>query len=103
MDRDLQTALDPVARQLRGPVLQLFQYPRRTRPTAKAAPAHLGRRPLSLRLAARRAAWRWLAPCRRDRGVSPASTGDAGASGHPEAPDGRGGTRFFGADDLLQS
>jgi hypothetical protein len=67
VDRDLQTALVPVARQLQWPLLPILRYPVRTIPGAETVPANLGRRAFSRRSAAHRPVWRWLAPSRRRR------------------------------------
>src|SRR5580704_228548 len=101
MDHDLQTALVPVARQLRWPVLSVLRYSLRTVSRADAAPANLGRRAFPRRPAPRRAAWRWLAPGWRHRGLAVTAARNARPSGDPEASDRGRGARFLGPYDLL--
>ena len=95
VDRHLQAALDPVARQLHRPILPLCRHPLRTLPVAEAASAHLGRRPFPRRAAPHRAAWRWLAPGRRHRRLAAAAAGNAGAPADAEAHDRGRGPRFL--------
>ena len=57
MDRDLQAALDTVARELHREVLRLCRHPFRAFAAAEAASAHLGRRPLAAQHSAAQRGW----------------------------------------------
>src|SRR5438045_1329641 len=75
---------------------------RRNVPGAEPASADPGRRPCPRRAATHGPAWRRLAPGRRRRRLAVAAAGNACASRHAEATDRGRGSRFRGADDLLQ-
>ena len=77
MDRDLQAAVEPLARELRRQVLQIQRHTLRAVSPAEAASADLGRRPFEGRVAAHGAARRRLAPGRRHRRLAAAAAGDA--------------------------
>src|SRR5215211_4259205 len=102
MDRDLQTTLASIARQLRRPVLPVLRYSLRTVSGAEAAPADLGRRAFPRRPATHGQAWRWLASGRRRRRLAATAARAARPSRDPEAADRGRRARFLGPYDLLQ-
>src|SRR3984885_15529778 len=103
MDRYIQTALEPTARQLHRAALQIFQHSRRAIPVAEAVSTDLDRRSLPCRIASNRTAWRRLASGRRHRRLAASAARDAGASGYAETQDRSRGARFLGSDEVLHS